>query len=136
SGAGSSDGSAATGASTASRESANSAGGTRTASASGCSSVPQPVATSPARSRNVIALMPASYPPGGAPFLPRGSAVAADVFDGFHADEHLARPRAVRRPEHTGMVELVDDAGGATVPDPQPSLEQRRRALLELDAGL
>src|SRR5690606_37136176 len=51
-------------------------------------------------------------------------------------DRHVARLAAVGWPEDPGVVELVDDPGGAAIANPQPPLQQRRAAALVLDAGL
>src|SRR6185503_5377288 len=51
-------------------------------------------------------------------------------------NENLAGLGTVRRTENAGLVQLVDDAGGTTIPDPEFSLQERRRPELVLDAGL
>src|SRR6185436_19203710 len=51
-------------------------------------------------------------------------------------NEDFARLGTVRRTENAGLVQLVDDAGGTTIPDPEFSLQERRRPELVLDAGV
>src|SRR2546427_4898898 len=52
----------------------------------------------------------------------------------FQSHQHIPRLRPVRGSEDSGELELIDDAGGATVPDAHASLQQRGRAELILDA--
>src|SRR5678815_110707 len=49
---------------------------------------------------------------------------ATDSIQFVQPNENVARLRAVGRPEHARRVELVDDAGRATVTNLQPTLQQ------------
>src|SRR6185437_10757048 len=58
---------------------------------------------------------------------------STDVLQLIEANEHVPWFGTVRRTEHAGRVELIDDARRAPIPDLQPTLKQRCRALLMLD---
>src|SRR5690606_14621602 len=60
----------------------------------------------------------------------------ADQVDRVEPDQHFPRLRPVRRTQDPGGVQLVDDTRCPAVPDPEPSLQERGRALLVLDADL
>src|SRR5690606_14310354 len=62
--------------------------------------------------------------------------VPDDMLERLQPHQHLARLRPVGRPQDADVVQLVDDARRAPVADTQPALEQRRRALVVLDADL
>src|SRR6185312_17547911 len=54
----------------------------------------------------------------------------------IEAHTDLARLASVGRPENARVLQLIDDAGSAAVPDAELSLEQRCGAALVLDADL
>src|SRR6185437_5588862 len=60
------------------------------------------------------------------------SARTTDAVQRVEPDQHVARLRAIGRPEHAGRVQLVDDSRRTPVPDLEPALQQRRRPLLIL----
>lgn len=59
-----------------------------------------------------------------------------DFVEFFQSYQHIPRLRAIRRTEDAGQLELVDDARGTPVPDTHPSLQQRCRSELILNAYL
>src|ERR1043166_1226143 len=57
---------------------------------------------------------------------------ATDAIEFIETAQHVARLGAIRRTEHAGGVQLVDDARRAAVAHLEPSLQQRCRTLLVL----
>ena len=63
---------------------------------------------------------------GGAAGVPTGEAAGgASVIQIVHPHQHLPRLRPVRRPEHSRLIELIDDTGRASITDSQLALQQR-----------
>src|SRR6266571_480466 len=60
----------------------------------------------------------------------------ANLIQLLEPHQHVPRFGAVRRAEDTCLLQLVDDARRATVPDAHAALQQGRRAQLVLDADL
>src|SRR5689334_15610901 len=66
----------------------------------------------------------------------RSGAWTANALELVQADENVAWFGAVWRAEHAREVQLVDDPGRATITNFEPTLQQRRRALLVLNDHL
>src|SRR2546426_4849344 len=65
--------------------------------------------------------------------LPR-SVSRTNLIQLFQSHQHVPRLGPVGGPEDAGQLQLIDDPGGATVPDAHAPLQQRGRAELVLDA--
>jgi len=61
---------------------------------------------------------------------------AADPLELIETDKYVARLRAIGRTQHAREVQLIDDARGTAIADFEPSLQERRRALLMLNDHL
>src|SRR5690242_4302706 len=61
---------------------------------------------------------------------------SADPFEILESDQHIARLGAVGWAEDARVVQLVDDARGASVADLEAALQERRRPQLVLDDHL
>src|SRR5688572_3111605 len=71
--------------------------------------------------------------PTPADFLPWTSADPVQV---IQPNKHVPRLRRIRRSQHAGRLQLMDDARRPPVADLEPPLEQRRRSMLRRDEAL